>query len=99
MHIISSLCAVLKLPWLVGFELCLAKSCCRALYYNVCTCIGPVIQFDDKRLNDRNYIFWNVHGVLNNYSKTSVSFGSTFQVFHAVFLPTKLDTVSQPVSA
>ena len=29
------------------------------------------------------------HGVLDNYSKTSVSSGSTFQVFHAVFLPNK----------
>ena len=39
------------------------------------------------------------HGVLDNCSKTSVSSGSVFHVFHAVFLPTKLDTVSQPISA
>ena len=38
-------------------------------------------------------------GALDNCSKTSVSSGSTFHVFHAVFLPTKLDTVSQLVSA
>ena len=35
-------------------------------------------------------------GVLDNCSKTSVSSGSTFHVFHAIFLPTKLDTVPQP---
>ena len=94
MHIISSFCAVLKLLWLVGFSSFSKKLLSSflnvlVLSYNGMTNLS-MIGITSSGMS---------RGALDNCSKTSVSSGSTFQVFHAVFLPTKLDTVSQPVSA
>ena len=57
--------------------------CIVALSYNKMTNLS-MIGFTSSGMS---------HGVLDNCSKTSVSSGSTFHVFHVVFLPTKLDTV------
>ena len=68
---------------------------------NVCALAGPVTQQNDKSLMVCMTSSCISLGAQDNMRSASVSSGNTFQVVHVVFLPclTKLDTVSQPVSA